>query len=170
MTARSGVCINEQDKTRLCGEILRVGLLPDCFPRQLTQIVQLCAADNAFFHLLDFCDSGRVKRKDPFHTNTVRDLADRERCAHARAVSSEDDPLELLDAFLVTLHNTHMHVDDISRRERGDVALHLGCVDQLQLIHSFLRCTDDYDCSNISLRRSSVFRRRCAIRHAAISS
>src|SRR5688572_12192404 len=93
---------------------------------QLTQVVQLRAADSCGPNQVDLGNGWRVQREDALDTLAERHLADRKRRAHAAAMQSDDDALEDLDAFLVALAHLDVHPDGVAR-------LHVGPFGHLRL-------------------------------------
>ena len=80
-------------------------------------------------------DGGRVHREGPLDTNPEGDLPNRERLADPTAGTTDDDPLEDLNALTISLDHTDMHLDRVARSEIGDIVAQEGLLDQIRLVH-----------------------------------
>jgi hypothetical protein len=86
----------------------------------LAEVVELGPSDVAPGRHLDPLDLRRVQRERPLDPHPERLLADRERLAHAGALTPDHDPLEHLRPAAVALHDLEVDADSVARLEHRD--------------------------------------------------
>jgi hypothetical protein len=63
------------------------------------------------------------------------DLADGERLLQAGALATDHDALEQLGALAGALDDADVHLERVTRVERGDVVAQAGTVDEIGVLH-----------------------------------
>src|SRR5580765_363359 len=104
---------------------------------QIAQEVQLGAAHAGRPHDLDLLDRRRMQREDALDALAERDLPHRERGAQAAPVHADDDALEHLHAFLVTLADLDVHAHRVPGLHAGPLH-HLAPLDCVNRAHDLL--------------------------------
>jgi hypothetical protein len=98
---------------------------PGLLASQGSQVIQLAAADLSESGDLNLVHLGGVYGKNPFHAHTGCDLPDSDGRPESRPVASDDDPLEDLDPFLLTLNDPVVDFHSGSDRGVGNIPLHV---------------------------------------------
>src|SRR3954447_26409120 len=93
---------------------------------EVAQVVELRAAYVATGHDLDLLEDRGVDREGALDADAEGDLADREGPADARALDSDHDALEHLDAGAVALDDLDVDLDGVAGAEGGDVVAQRG--------------------------------------------
>src|SRR5690606_28675163 len=122
---------------------------------ELTQEVELRTAHAGRPHDFDLLDDRRVQREDALDPLPERDLAHGERRTRAATMLADDDPLEDLDALLVTFADLHVHPHGVPRP-------HLRTLDELGPLDSFNRVHDRLLLSPAAIPRTRPAPRRRA--------
>src|SRR5687767_8135853 len=85
-----------------------------------TQVEELRPADTPAAHDCDLGDHRTVDREDALDTNTVGNLADRERRAHSGAATGDANALKGLQTFLVAFAHAHADTERVAGAEWRD--------------------------------------------------
>src|SRR5690242_4089734 len=88
---------------------------------EVTEVVELGAADGTTGDDLDAVDAGAVDRVGPLDADAEADLADREGLAEARPLATDHDALEDLDPGAATLDDPGVDLERVAGAEVGDV-------------------------------------------------
>jgi hypothetical protein len=115
--------------SRLCRRRLATGHEDLGFPLsdagglacEVAQIVQLRATDASTANDRDLRDHRAVDRENALDADAVRDLANRERRADARAALCDANTLKSLESFLVALADAYVDAEGVPCSERGNV-------------------------------------------------
>src|ERR1700722_20359919 len=108
------------------GRVLPALLDPRGLAAQVTEVVQLGAADLAAGDRLDLVDRRAVHRERALDANAVAHLAHGEGLTQAAALAPDHDTLEDLDAGAVALRHLDVHLEGVTRAEVRDVSPDLG--------------------------------------------
>ncbi len=90
--------------------------------REVTEVVELRAADAATANHEHRRDHRAVAREDALDANATRDLADRERLADSAATTSEANTFERLETLLVTFFNADVDANRVAGAEWWQVS------------------------------------------------
>src|SRR5438093_437687 len=104
-------------------------------PLQVPHVEELGAPHPPAPRHFDAVDDRRVERKDAFHPDAVRYLANGECRAHAPRPAGDDVPFEDLDPLLLALAHFHVHADPVAGPERRDSLLQAHRLDALHGFH-----------------------------------
>src|SRR5512134_883358 len=104
-------------------------------PGHLAEVEQLRPADVALLLHLDLLEEGGVDRIGALHADAVRLLADLEGGGDAVPVEPDDDPLEILDALLLSLLDPGKDADGVPHVELREVLAKMRGFDILQKRH-----------------------------------
>jgi hypothetical protein len=88
---------------------------------EVAQVVQLGATHAAATHDLDVGEHRAVQREYALDTDAVGDLPHGEGGAHPRATARDADPLECLNALLLTFLDAYVHAQGVAGTERRHV-------------------------------------------------
>jgi hypothetical protein len=101
---------------------------------QLTEVVQLRAADAARLQNFDRADHGRIYGEDSFNANSETDPPNCECCASKMASPADHNPFERLHAlfFPFGLFEPNVHTHGVTGAERGDILASLVLMDLLK--------------------------------------
>src|SRR4051794_21847161 len=102
---------------------------------QCTHVVKLGAAHVTLGDELDLVDDRGVHREGTLHADTEGDLADGEGFADAVTLAAQDEALEDLDAGVLAFDDVHVHLDGVTRAERGNIAAQRGCIYGIEDMH-----------------------------------
>src|SRR6185503_16318261 len=89
--------------------------------REVAEVVQLRATDAAATSNDDLGEHRAVDREDALDTDAVRDLADGERFADARATTRNAHAFERLNALLFAFLHAHVDAKGVAGTESRDV-------------------------------------------------
>jgi len=112
---KRGKLLSEAVNTLLKEMKLHPFLFDTCgLASQFTHVVQSPPSDLTPGHDLYLIDRRGMKRKDPFHTDSVRHLANRKGRACCTFSLADDKALKYLYPFLLTLFNPGMDLDGVT--------------------------------------------------------
>ena len=86
-----------------------------------SQVVQLGTTHPAQSLDLDLLDPGRMEREGSLDPLTGDDSPHREGGATAGVLTADDGPVEDLNPLLVTLDNSHVHIDGVADMKLGEI-------------------------------------------------
>src|SRR6185503_17892071 len=89
---------------------------------QGAQVIELGLTDATAADHLDVADHRAMHREDALDTNTVRDLANRERLADTAATTGDANALERLNAFLVAFLHAYVDAQRVAGAEWRQIA------------------------------------------------
>lgn len=92
-----------------------------CLAPQVAQVVQLGATDIAVGFYFDLFDHWRMQRERTLDSNAEGNLANREGAANARAVDTDANALEDLNARAIAFNDVHVNFESIAGAEGWDV-------------------------------------------------
>src|ERR1700691_5376999 len=108
------------------GGVLPALLDPRGLAAQVTEVVQLGAADAAARDRLDLVDRRAVHRERALNANPVAHLAHGEGLTQAAALAPDHDTLEDLNAGAVAFRHLNVHLEGVTRAEARAVSPELG--------------------------------------------
>ena len=97
-----------------------------------------------------------MQREGPLDTNPEGDLPNRERLADPTPGTTDDDPLEDLNALTIALDDTDMDLDRVARAEIRDVVAQEGLLDRASDLNHKTLCAQRVHKTDVILDRSAM--------------